>query len=42
MDREIGVDIKLLQEIINYLQERPYHEVYQLVEKILKASNKEE
>ena len=37
-----NVEKALLQEIINYLQKKPYVEVYQLIEKIVTASNKEE
>ena len=41
---KIEVSQETLQQIINYLQERPYHEVYKLIEIILKEvnDNKEE
>jgi hypothetical protein len=39
--KEVKVDIQLLQELINYLQQKPYHEVYQLIGKIIEVSNKE-
>ena len=41
MDNKIEVDLALLQEVINYLQQKPYHEVYQLINKIVTHSKKE-
>lgn len=41
-NKKVEVDIQLLQELINYLQQRPYLEVYQLIHKIVEESNKEQ
>jgi len=45
LDKTIEVDTNLVQELINYLQSRPYVEVYQLINKIMieaeKAQNKD-
>jgi len=35
------VSLEVLQEVINYLQGKPYLEVYQLINKIIKEVNNE-
>ena len=41
-DKTKEVKLVFLQELINYLQQRPYHEVYQLIHEIVKISNDKE
>ena len=36
------VDLELLQEIANYLQTRPYNEVYELMNKIILLTHEQE
>jgi hypothetical protein len=40
--QEVKVDLQLLQELIDYLQVKPYNEVSQLIHKIIQEVNKEE
>ena len=40
-EEKVEVNLELLQEILDYLQGRPYNEVYQIINKILIASSKE-
>ena len=43
MDREVGISLELLQKVVDYLQERPFHEVHVLITELLKeVNNKEE
>jgi len=37
--KEVGVEV--LQEVVNYLQTRPYNEVYVLISKLIKEVNNE-
>ena len=41
MDKKVEIDVALLQELINYLQQKPYYEVYTLIDKIIITSGKE-
>lgn len=41
MSKKVEIDIQLLQELINYLQQKPYHEVYTLIDRIIVTSGKE-
>jgi hypothetical protein len=38
---EIKISLELLQEIVNYLQLKPHHEVHELIAKIIKESKEE-
>lgn len=40
-NKKVEVSIELFQELVNYLQMKPYHEVHELIQKIIIASNKE-
>jgi hypothetical protein len=40
--QEVKVDLQVLQELIDYLQLKPYNEVSQLISKIIQEVNKEE
>lgn len=42
LEKELGVSQEVLQEILDYLQTRPYNEVYQLIGKLLKEVNDNE
>ena len=42
IDREIGVSQELLQEILDYLQQRPFHEVHVLIRKLLEEAKQED
>lgn len=39
--QEVTIDLQLLQEVIDYLQLKPYNEVSNLIHKILQEVNKE-
>ena len=39
-EKKVEVELGQLQEIVNYLQHRPYHEVADLIQKILIVSSK--
>lgn len=39
MDKEMVVDLSLLQEILDYLQTRPYAEVHVIIGKLLNQVN---
>ena len=40
--QEVKVSLEVLQELIDYLQIKPYNEVSQLIHKIIQEVNKEE
>lgn len=40
--QEVKVSLEVLQELIDYLQVKPYNEVSQLISKIIQEVNKEE
>lgn len=39
--QEVTIDLQVLQEVIDYLQLKPYNEVSQLISKIIQEVNKE-
>jgi len=39
--QEVTIDLQVLQEVIDYLQQKPYNEVSQLINKIIQEVNKE-
>jgi hypothetical protein len=38
MDNKLEIELELLQEVIDYLQKQPYHNVHQLIHKIVVAT----
>ncbi len=40
--KTITIDVQLAQAILSYLQTRPYAEVYQLIEHLIKAAQTEQ
>jgi len=41
MNNKTEIELVLLQELIDYLQLKPYNEVSQLIQKIVQSVNKE-
>jgi hypothetical protein len=39
---KVKIDVELLQKTVNYLQKKPYEEVYQLIHEIITEANKED
>jgi hypothetical protein len=40
-EEEVSVKLELLQEIVDYLQMQPYHQVHELIRKLIIATHKE-
>ena len=38
--QEVKVDLQVLQELIDYLQQKPYNEVVHLITKVIQEVNK--
>ena len=41
-DKKYEISLELLQEIANYLQSRPYHEVHELMNKLILLTHNQE
>ena len=42
MDKEVGISLELLQKVVDYLQEQPYHQVYQLIARLMEEVKNDE